>query len=513
MSHPPKSNDAIKQQVYKRSLDEDNPNEVDRSETKRVFVPRDKSSDEDETNMKNLYTDQLGHIKDDESIPDNKTTSSISTSNQISNSNNYLSNFQHNNDSHINQLSADFIPPNINLNQSLHHNSLFVASPISVISSNRNSNSQNNASNRLSHISHSNSHSPSRHARNNTMHENLSRLWREQQNRVEQQRHSMRRVNEANRFRLQNLHQIESNLHSNGQIRSGSNEIANSLRNPSIPYINLLNYNYQRNSIENNNNNNMRQNFHQTNLNPNLNQISLPFQMFLQNMPSALSYQFYSRMSSAHLLDRTLEDFMRLEENFLNLNRGASEEMIETNTLTFCYEFEEKEEHEREKCTICLNEYENSENVRRLPCMHLFHVNCVDQWLKMNKKCPMCRVDIETKIINCENPEPCKTTNLQIALNIPSFVDTIKKIKLDFLARLLENEYTKKIIQETIPVAIEKDLVTEVITILEEENDPLINEQKNITHKLKATKYILEVKWESKKREGVKSRDVKNVLH
>lgn len=32
---------------------------------------------------------------------------------------------------------------------------------------------------------------------------------------------------------------------------------------------------------------------------------------------------------------------------------------------------------------------------RRLPCMHLFHTACVDQWLSSNKRCPICRVDIE----------------------------------------------------------------------------------------------------------------------
>jgi HRD ubiquitin ligase complex, ER membrane component len=30
--------------------------------------------------------------------------------------------------------------------------------------------------------------------------------------------------------------------------------------------------------------------------------------------------------------------------------------------------------------------------------MHLFHVECVDQWLSSNKRCPICRVDIETHL-------------------------------------------------------------------------------------------------------------------
>ncbi|XP_015470985.1 E3 ubiquitin-protein ligase RNF165 isoform X1 [Parus major] len=51
-----------------------------------------------------------------------------------------------------------------------------------------------------------------------------------------------------------------------------------------------------------------------------------------------------------------------------------------------------------EKCTICLSMLEDGEDVRRLPCMHLFHQVCVDQWLATSKKCPICRVDIETQL-------------------------------------------------------------------------------------------------------------------
>ncbi|XP_050397205.2 uncharacterized protein LOC126815552 [Patella vulgata] len=83
-----------------------------------------------------------------------------------------------------------------------------------------------------------------------------------------------------------------------------------------------------------------------------------------------------------------------------NVNRGATQAVIEQNTLPHKYKKikrcpENEENDQQEKCTICLSEFEDGEDVRRLPCMHLFHIECVDQWLCTNKKCPICRVDIE----------------------------------------------------------------------------------------------------------------------
>ncbi|GAV65770.1 zf-RING_2 domain-containing protein [Cephalotus follicularis] len=43
-------------------------------------------------------------------------------------------------------------------------------------------------------------------------------------------------------------------------------------------------------------------------------------------------------------------------------------------------------------CPICLSEYRSKETLRTIPeCNHYFHANCIDEWLKINATCPLCR--------------------------------------------------------------------------------------------------------------------------
>ncbi|CAG8761568.1 2657_t:CDS:1, partial [Acaulospora colombiana] len=45
-------------------------------------------------------------------------------------------------------------------------------------------------------------------------------------------------------------------------------------------------------------------------------------------------------------------------------------------------------------CSICLSSYEDGEELRNLWCSHHFHKTCVDEWLILNRRCPMCRMDV-----------------------------------------------------------------------------------------------------------------------
>ncbi|KAF8670584.1 hypothetical protein HU200_050610 [Digitaria exilis] len=48
------------------------------------------------------------------------------------------------------------------------------------------------------------------------------------------------------------------------------------------------------------------------------------------------------------------------------------------------------------QCAVCLSLVQEGEVVRRLPaCMHLFHVCCIDMWLRSQSTCPLCRATVE----------------------------------------------------------------------------------------------------------------------
>ncbi|KAH7650934.1 Zinc finger RING/FYVE/PHD-type protein [Dioscorea alata] len=51
--------------------------------------------------------------------------------------------------------------------------------------------------------------------------------------------------------------------------------------------------------------------------------------------------------------------------------------------------------HQNTECCICLAKYMDKEEVRQLPCLHLFHQRCVDQWLRIISSCPLCKQDID----------------------------------------------------------------------------------------------------------------------
>lgn len=46
-------------------------------------------------------------------------------------------------------------------------------------------------------------------------------------------------------------------------------------------------------------------------------------------------------------------------------------------------------------CAVCLTSIDVGDECRELLCQHVFHKDCIDEWLIKSRECPMCRQDVE----------------------------------------------------------------------------------------------------------------------
>lgn len=66
-------------------------------------------------------------------------------------------------------------------------------------------------------------------------------------------------------------------------------------------------------------------------------------------------------------------------------------------------------------CAICLSDYKPKESLRKIPeCNHYFHVECIDEWLKRNATCPVCRKTQESAVL----VTPCSKTSSSNSVDI-----------------------------------------------------------------------------------------------
>jgi len=62
-----------------------------------------------------------------------------------------------------------------------------------------------------------------------------------------------------------------------------------------------------------------------------------------------------------------------------------------------------------ETCSICLEDFTEGLQVKRLPCSHGFHAQCIDPWFDRSELCPVCKVSIVHNLPEkrCCSCSPC----------------------------------------------------------------------------------------------------------
>ena len=99
------------------------------------------------------------------------------------------------------------------------------------------------------------------------------------------------------------------------------------------------------------------------------------------------------------------EKHQKIFEEILTLKIEENNEEDLINLVSAIPAFVVKEKNKNNNntnCPICLGKFKLGEKESSLPCLHFFHSNCIENWLKRNKSCPVCKLKISWESLKGE---------------------------------------------------------------------------------------------------------------
>ncbi|XP_066538029.1 RING finger protein 11-like [Hoplias malabaricus] len=52
------------------------------------------------------------------------------------------------------------------------------------------------------------------------------------------------------------------------------------------------------------------------------------------------------------------------------------------------------------ECVICMMDFVYGDPIRFLPCMHIYHMDCIDDWLMRSFTCPSCMEPVDAALLS-----------------------------------------------------------------------------------------------------------------
>jgi hypothetical protein len=146
----------------------------------------------------------------------------------------------------------------------------------------------------------------------------------------------------------------------------------------------------QNNDNDNSNNNNSN---NEVNTSSN-NRIEIRFSNRIQTLHDRLrllNELFLNRDLFYFDIDFNSSEFFK-QQKVENVIRNLPKFKIDKKYLNNLEKFGEEY---AKKCVICMENYKENDEVETLPCFHIFHKNCIEQWFNNNNNnCPICKNDI-----------------------------------------------------------------------------------------------------------------------
>lgn len=77
------------------------------------------------------------------------------------------------------------------------------------------------------------------------------------------------------------------------------------------------------------------------------------------------------------------------------------------------------------ECAICISDLTDGDSCRQLPCDHIFHTDCIDQWFTLSVACPMCKRNIRSIILGEVDADSAQVQEYRNRPRAPSGGDVV----------------------------------------------------------------------------------------
>lgn len=89
------------------------------------------------------------------------------------------------------------------------------------------------------------------------------------------------------------------------------------------------------------------------------------------------------------------EELLALGDVVGTESRGLSADTI-ASLPSMTFKMQSNQDGNMESCVICRLDYEEGDTLTVLSCRHSYHPECIDNWLRINKVCPVCSAEVST---------------------------------------------------------------------------------------------------------------------
>ena len=247
--------------------------------------------------------------------------------------------------------------------------------------------------------------------------DNQKEIERQIKRENEERRQQQNQQNQRNQERRRNENQAGNNRN-NRNNRNVNVNINNNLNNMDEFFEDFSNFNINNNQNRNNpsrgngvrqmriiiggpNGPRVVQQFSSNdNGNMNINDMDA-FNMFFNNNSGMRSQR--TMIPYMNIINRSFGfNFDELIERLRNRDNPTDQEILNELPETKIEDVN-KLDPEKKNCVICLEDFKNGDKATVLPCIHLFHTTCIQNWLKTQNSCPICKFKLTGENINSQH--------------------------------------------------------------------------------------------------------------